>query len=181
MPDNDNENEELTGGTPEETPEEESQEGENPEETPGEGEDDEGDDDDDGGEQSVSAIVEKGLVEQYFEFVPDELVTGSENGFGYYLAVLRTQGEYKRGELLMLSDNQYVKATSAGLSTATSLVILANSVTVGEDGYAEVSVYTTGRFRGSRVILPYEEDSDSHEELIAALRPVLLPYKIYLD
>ena len=147
----DDENEELTGGTQEEEP------------------------------QSMTAVITKRLVEQEFTFVPDELISGSEIGFGMYDAVLRTQGIYKRGELLMLSDNQYVKATSAGLTTTTSLVILADNVEVDEDEYAEVMVYSQGRFMGSRIILPYETDSDSHEELIAALKPILLPYKIYID
>ena len=176
----DNENEELTGGTQEENPEE-TQEEENPEETPGEGEgEDEGDDDEEE-PQSMTAVITKRLVEQVFTFEPDELISGSEIGFGMYDAVLRTQGEYKRGELLMLDDNQYVKATSAGLTTTTSLVILADNIEVGEEEYAEVMVYTQGRFMGSRIILPYETDSDSHDELIAALKPILLPYKIYID
>ena len=169
MPDNENEEtqgteEEETQGTPEEENDNDNEEEEEEEET-----------------QSMTAIVRKNLVSQVYEFAPDELISGSELGFGMYDAVLRTQGEYNRGELLMLSENQYIKATSAGVSSADSLVILAENITVGEDEYAEVLVYSSGRFKADKVILPYETASDSHDELIAAIKNKLMQLKIYLD
>lgn len=132
-------------------------------------------------EQSMTAIVKKQLVSQVFEFKPDELISGSELGFGMYDIVLRTQGEYKRGELLMLSGNQYVKATSEGVASASSLVILADNITVGEEEYAKVMSYSSGRFKANKIILPYETESDSHDELIEAVKEKLMRMKIYLD
>lgn len=129
----------------------------------------------------MSAIIRKGLVEQVFDFSPEELISGSASGLETYDIVLRTKGEYKRGELLMMDGNQFVKATKDKLSTAESLVILDESITVGDEEYAETMAYCTGHFFAKNVILPYETESDSHEELIEALRPVLMKFKIFLD
>lgn len=129
----------------------------------------------------MSAIVSKQLVEQTFDYEPNELISGSESGFGMYEVRLNTPGEYERGELLMLSGEQYVKATSEGVSSALSLVILCDDVTIGENEYAEEWAYSSGRFLGSKIKLAYETENDSHEELIEALKPVLMRMKIYID
>lgn len=131
-------------------------------------------------EQSMTAIVRKVLVTPIVEYEPDDLIAGSDANLVTYEVALRTQGSYKRGELLMLSENQYVKATSEGIASASSLVILADAVDVDEEEYAEVVVYTSGRFNADKVILPYETENDSHEELIEAVKPYLLRMQIYL-
>ena len=132
--------------------------------------------------RSQMAIIEKSKVEAVYVFEPDELISGSEVGFGIYTIALRTAGNYKRGELLMMSGNQFVKATKDALASAESLVILSDDMEVtGEDNYAEVLAYSSGRFMAKKVILPYETEDDDHDALIEELRPVLLKFKIYLD
>ena len=129
----------------------------------------------------MSAIVSKNLVSQIIEVDPDDLISGSGANTGMYEVVLRTPGEYKRGELLMLSGNQYVKATSAGVASAASLVLLCDDVTFSENEYAQEWAYSSGRFLGSKIVLPYETENDSHDELLESIKPVLMRMKIYID
>lgn len=108
---------------------------------------------------------------------PDDLITGA---FKSDTIVLATAGEYKRGMLLMSSGSGFVKATAAGIASASELCILSDTLTVAEGEAAPASAYFAGTFNGERIILPYETENDDHSELLEAARPALRPHGIFI-
>ena len=105
---------------------------------------------------------------------PDSLAA-APNGITYAEPIkIEVEGEFKRGTVFMRASDgaNFIAATAAGLATAKEIVILCDDITVGENEYTECVA--------NRVILPYESESDSHEELIEAIKPLLRPHGIYL-
>ncbi len=113
---------------------------------------------------------------------PDSLAA-APNGITYAEPIkIEAEGEFKRGTVFMRTSDgtNFIAATAAGLATAKEIVILCDDITIGENEYAECVAYFKGDFNANRVILPYESESDSHEELIEAIKPLLRPHGIYL-
>ena len=115
----------------------------------------------------TKTLYEKNLVEVEDPQVRDELIISDP-----YTTVIKiaTAGEYKRGTLLMEGSTagEYVNATAAGTANK-DCVILADDVEISADEYAEAAVYFAGTFKADKVILPYEQAADSHDDLIAAI------------
>ena len=114
---------------------------------------------------------EKNLVDVEEPKIRDELVLESPKAT---VIKITTAGEYKRGTLLMESSTagEYVNATAAGIASNDCL-ILADDVEFSDGEYAECAAYFAGTFKADKVILPYETESDSHADLIAAIAPDL--------
>ena len=113
----------------------------------------------------------KELVEVYEEAVPDELIqdvsTVSE-------IVLSGAGKYERGTLLMInSDGDFERATSAGIVTSEELCILAENIEFETD-YAETFGYFCGTFNASAIILPEEE------EMTTAVKAFMRKHKLFV-
>ena len=110
---------------------------------------------------------------------PDDLVQGEYEADEIKLS---TAGTYKRGTLLMYDTDtsSYKNATSAGVSSADDVCILCDDVTVPSGDYVITAGYYRGRFRGDAVILPYEQESDNHGTLIAAIKGTLRKQGIFL-
>lgn len=86
-----------------------------------------------------------------------------------------------RGELLMSEGgNIFVSATKSGMETAKELAILADDVLLSDETYTTTAAYFLGHFRGERVILSFETESDDHAELIAEIAPVLREHGIFI-
>ncbi len=86
---------------------------------------------------------------------------------------LTTAGEYKRGEVLMSSGDSFVKATSAGLSSAEEIVIMCNDLTFEDGDEGELWVYVSGRFNQNSLV--YDESIE-----IADLESAMRKHKIFL-
>ena len=119
------------------------------------------------------AVAVEGVCE------PDSLVIGDCVASEIKISVA---GEYKRGTLLMSNgENAFIPATSAGLGTATEICLLTRKTEVPEDN----TVYTSGYFRGifnpDAIILPYETESDTHSELIDAIKLTLRSRSIFIN
>ena len=108
---------------------------------------------------------------------PDDLITGV---FKADTIVLATAGEYKRGMLLMSSGSGFVKATASGLASANEICILSDNAEIPDGEAAPVSAYFSGTFNGERVILPWEQEGDTHAELLESIRPVLRRQNIFI-
>lgn len=121
---------------------------------------------------------EKQLVDNAEMMTRDELIVDSPRA-----AVIKisTAGTYKRGTLLMegTTAGEYVNATAAGVKTKDS-VILADDVEISANEYAEAAAYYSGTFKADKVILPYEQETDSHADLIAAISNELRKQNILL-
>ena len=111
-------------------------------------------------------LYEINLVEIEEPQTRDELIIAEPRA-----AVIKisTAGAYKRGTLLMESSTagEYVNATAAGTANK-DCVILADDITILSNEYAEAAAYFSGTFKADKVILPYEQEADSHDTLIAA-------------
>lgn len=82
----------------------------------------------------------------------DDLVAGTDYDVG--MIEVSGEGEYHRGELMMTgAGGQFVKATSAGLSSAQELCILCEDVGLGDGERGKFYAYFSGKFRGGGVIL----------------------------
>ena len=113
---------------------------------------------------------------------PDSLVS-APNGITYAEVVkIESEGEFKRGTVFMRvsGSTNFVPATAEGLATAKEIAILCDDIEIDKNEYAECVAYFKGDFNANKVILPYESDSDSHEELIEAVKPYLRSQGIYL-
>ena len=110
---------------------------------------------------------EKNLVEIEEPLTRDELVVEQPRAT---VIKITSEGEYKRGTLLMESSTagEYINATEAG-TALNDCVILADDVEISEGEYAEAAVYFAGTFKADKVILPYETETDSHSDLMAAI------------
>ena len=117
-------------------------------------------------------------LHQIYETVsPDELVQGWVT---QDMIELVASGEHKRGELLMTGEGGFIPATSAGLSSAKEVCILASTRDIPEGQKAAVYAYFSGTFKASSVILPYETEADDHEEQIELVRETLRQHKIFV-
>lgn len=110
---------------------------------------------------------------------PDDLIAG------FFVAspiMVKEPGEYSRGMLLMSSsDGYFEKATKAGVKTADEICILAGDIAIEEGEYTNAGAYFMGKFKGEKVILPYEEESDDHEQEISDIESTLRKAKIFLE
>ena len=142
---------------------------EQPEETPGE---DEGSGEDEGVSEYLVNLVETEDIP-----APDSLVAGEYAADTIKLAV---EGEYKRGTLLMTGEDGFINATSAGISSAGEVCILCDDVEVQEDSYIMTAGYFRGTFSKNSIIIPYEEDTDNHAELIESITGILRKQGIFV-
>ncbi len=110
---------------------------------------------------------------------PDDLITG-----WYTAAPIKLTGatEFSRGTLLMsTADGSFTPATSSGISSAEELAILCEDIKDLESGAVIRSeAYFSGDFLGTRIILAYETESDSHAELIEAVRAPMRKHNLML-
>lgn len=111
---------------------------------------------------------------------PDDLIAGSEGAVYTDIVKISDAGEFKRGTLMMSGNDGYILATQLGLAAANGICILAEDVTVGENQYAETPAYFEGEFNDARIILPFEGESDEHDELIESIREPLRKSKIFI-
>ena len=111
---------------------------------------------------------------------PDNLIASPSGAVHTDLAKISTQGNFKRGTLLMGANDGYVPATQAGLTTQNSFCILCDDIELGENEYIEAAAYFTGDFHGEKVIFPFETESDDHDAIIELAREPLRKCKIFL-
>ena len=111
---------------------------------------------------------------------PDDLIAGSKGAVYTDIVKILDAGEFKRGTLMMSGNDGYILATQSGLATANGICILAEDVIVGENQYAETPAYFEGEFNDARIILPFEGESDEHDELIESIREPLRKSKIFI-
>lgn len=109
----------------------------------------------------------------------DDLVAG--NRIDWSTVKLNSEGEYRRGELMMSGEGgNFVPATLEGLNAAAEVCILATNVTLGAEEFCECDAYFGGEFRASRVILPFEEAEVNHEDFLRQITPRLRQQKIFI-
>lgn len=112
---------------------------------------------------------------------PDNLIAVNWGSVYPDIVKVTSQGEFKRGTLLMTDGaGNYIASTKAGLTSANSFCILCDNVTIGENEYAETAAYFQGEFNDSKVIFPFETEEDDHDELIELARDNLRRSKIFL-
>lgn len=107
----------------------------------------------------------------------DELVAGDVRQCEVGRVKLTGPVCLKRGTLLMTSGEGFAAAT-AGAGSADEICILAEDVDLLEGEEYSFDAYFGGVFKGSAVILPYETEDDSHEELLGALEGKLRAQKM---
>ena len=79
------------------------------------------------------------------------------------------------------SAGTFTPATAEGAASADELCILCNDVLQLEDGQtAKTEGYFSGTFKASEVILTYETESDSHSELMEAVRASMRKHNLFL-
>ena len=112
---------------------------------------------------------------------PDNLIAVNWGSVYPDVVKVASQGEFKRGTLLMgdVAGN-FIASTKAGLTSANTFCILCDDVTIGENQYAETAAYFQGEFNDSKVIFPFETAEDDHDELIELARDNLRRSKIFL-
>lgn len=111
---------------------------------------------------------------------PDNLIATPGGAVHIDLVKFATQGEFKRGTLLMAGADGYVPATQAGLTTASNFCILCDNIEIGENAYIETAAYFDGDFHGEKVIFPFETENDDHDAIIELAREPLRKCKIFL-
>lgn len=112
---------------------------------------------------------------------PDGLIAGNIGAVYSDLIKFVSEGEHKRGMLLMSSDDGYILASLDGMKDAKNICILCDDITIGENEYAEVCGYFEGSFSANKLILPFENlEDDNHAELIEEIRDILRKHKIFL-
>ena len=79
------------------------------------------------------------------------------------------------------SAGTFTPATAEGVSSADELCILCDDVLLLEEGQtAKTEGYFSGTFKASEVILTYETESDSHSELMEAVRAPMRKHNLLL-
>ncbi|MBR0203566.1 MAG: hypothetical protein IJQ56_04280 [Synergistaceae bacterium] len=112
---------------------------------------------------------------------PDNLIAVNWGSVYPDVVKVASQGEFKRGTLLMGDGaGNFIASTKAGLTSANTFCILCDDVTIGENQYAESAAYFQGEFNDSKVIFPFETAEDDHDELIELARDNLRRSKIFL-
>lgn len=127
--------------------------------------------------ENTTAPVEIKLVDTENIPAPDELVISLGNADTYTIK-LATEGEYKRGMLLMSGADGFVKATKTGAASAGELAILADDIELSENEYANVNAYFGGVFKGTSIIISDESESDDHAALLEGLSAKFRAQKI---
>jgi hypothetical protein len=137
---------------------------------------------------------------------PDNLLVGPKGAVYTDIAKVRVPADSTllRGTLLMSdvmdSEKVFVPCTVAGLTPAAPSVdltgdeesvdipipdaktfaILADTATIAADEHADTALYFEGDFNANAVILPWETDTDDHDEQIELVRETLRRQKIFL-
>ena len=110
---------------------------------------------------------------------PDELIHG-----WYTVSYIRLTGtgDILRGTLLMSTNaGTFIPATAEGAASADELAVLCEDITGLEEGNtAKTEAYFSGTFKASEVILTYETESDSHSELMEAVRASMRKHNLLL-
>lgn len=111
---------------------------------------------------------------------PDDLITGWYTVS--YIKLVGTGDIFMRGTLLMsTSAGTFTPATAEGAASADELCILCDDVFLLEEGQtAKTEGYFSGTFKVSEVILTYETESDSHSELMEAVRASMRKHNLLL-
>ena len=122
------------------------------------------------------------MSETYEVPEPDDLIQGDSESDKI---VVTGTGDIRRGTLLIStseSAGKFMKATSeASLLICDEMCILCEDVTGLEAGDEyETYGYFRGKFKGTRVILPYETDEESHEDLIESIISVCRKRFMYM-
>ena len=109
----------------------------------------------------------------------DELICG---WYTVSYIKLTGTGDIYRGTLLMSTNaGTFTPATAEGAASADELCILCDDVLLLEDGQtAKTEGYFSGTFKASEVILTYETESDSHAELMEAVRASMRKHNLHL-
>ncbi len=111
---------------------------------------------------------------------PDNLIAVNFGAVYPDIVKITGAGEYKRGTLMMAGSDGYVASTRAGIPTAAGFCILCDDVTIGENEYAETAAYFQGEFNDSKIIFPFETETDDHDELVELARDYLRRNKIFM-
>jgi hypothetical protein len=118
---------------------------------------------------------------------PDNLLVGPRGVVYTDIVKVRvsTDATLERGTLLMsdvMEDEKvFVPCTIEGAQApSVSLGILADTVDITVDEYAETAVYFEGDFNPNAVILPWETEDDDHDEQIEIVQEPLRRQKIFL-
>ena len=117
---------------------------------------------------------------------PDNLLVGPKGAENTDIVKVRVEADavLNRGTLLMSgtkdSEAVYLPCTVAGLGTAGSFAVLADTVEIAADEHAETAVYFGGDFNPAAVVLPWEAEGDDHGEQIELAREPLRKQKIFL-
>lgn len=109
---------------------------------------------------------------------PDDLVAGT-SAFTGKIAVTQS-GDYKRGEIMMRSGNEFVHGTVEGVKSASELCILCKNMTLIDGVTAEVYGYFMGGYNTKRVMLNGEMLSEYDESEIETVTEALRKQKIFL-
>ena len=113
---------------------------------------------------------------------PDMLLVGGIASSYTDILHVVSAGELKRGTVLMSmpGSDEFTLCTEAGLSAAQVYAILAESVTIGENEYADVACYIAGEFNSELVIFPWEDETMDHDEVAESARGALRRSSILL-
>ena len=110
---------------------------------------------------------------------PDDLIQG---WYTVSYIKLAGTGDILRGTLLMsTSAGTFTPATAEGAASADELAVLCNDVLGLEEGQtARAEGYFSGTFLGTELILAYETETDSHADLIEAVRGTMRKHNLLL-
>lgn len=110
---------------------------------------------------------------------PDDLIAGS--AFITVDTVTVTgAGEYKRGEILVKSGDEYVRCTPTALASAADVGICTQSFALEADSEVRVPCYMMGHFSMRRIVIGGEllSEYDAKEQI--SVQDSLRRHKIFL-
>ena len=111
---------------------------------------------------------------------PDNLIASPGGAVHIDLVKISTQGNFKRGTLLMAGADGYVPGNPAGLTSTNNFCILCDNIEIGENAYIETAAYFDRDFHDEKVIFPFETESDDHDAIVELAREPLRKCKIFL-
>ncbi|MBQ7264134.1 MAG: hypothetical protein IJR14_10515 [Synergistaceae bacterium] len=112
---------------------------------------------------------------------PDMLLVGQKGAVHTDIVKVVATGELPRGTLLMPVDGGvWGPCTAAGLEEPRGFAILADSVTIGDDEWAEVAAYFEGDFNEAAVVFPWLEDEADRPAALELAREPLRQCKLFL-